>query len=69
MHFYQAMHTLIMGNVKQVLELFIVENSADEQYGIRTPCSCLVDLVLIYNEIFSQHRNAHHFFNCPQVLQ
>src|SRR3989442_1627465 len=69
MYFDQAVHALCMGDFEQVPQLRIIENGADEQNGIRTPCSCLVDLVFVYNEILAQNGKGDRLLNRSKMLK
>src|SRR5437660_12842731 len=69
MYLDQVLHALCMGDFEQVPQLSVIENGADQQNGIRTPCSCLVNLVFVYNEILAQHRKGDRLLDRSKMLR
>src|SRR5437016_918097 len=58
-----------MGNLQQMLKFGIIENGANEQDCVRTPCASLEYLVLVEDKIFAQHRNIHGLLNGRKITR
>src|SRR5260370_37499728 len=58
-----------MGKLKEVLKFGIIENGANEQDCVCTPCACLEYLVLVEDKIFAQHRNIHVLLNGRKITR
>ena len=62
-------HLQLMRQIKQMLELIVVERGDDKQHDIRSMSASLPDLIVGDDEILTQYRNAYCSLDLVEIIK